>query len=880
MMRQYMTLKADYPDILMFYRMGDFYELFMDDARKAAQLLDITLTARGHSAGAPIPMCGVPIHAAENYLARLVRMGESVAICEQIGDPATSKGPVERKVVRVVTPGTLSDEALLDERRDSLLVAIFWENNQSANNADHAIGIATLDVAGGRFTVSQVTNKISDFTELAGEIERLQPAEILYPEHHSWPLEERPGLTRRPPWHFDLETCQRLLHKQLGVKDLHGFGCADMPLAISAAGALLQYVQDTQQAAPDTVLRHINSLRSERADSAVIMDAATRRNLELDTNTSNASGRSNITLLGLMNHTATPMGSRLLRRWLHRPLRDHNALNQRYQAIQSLKDQLRFTALWDSLKGVGDLERILSRIALRSARPRDLSTLAHGLSLLPEIQQQLSKLDSELLIQLSQQISEHPQILHFLQTAIIENPPVTIRDGGMIARGFDTELDELKQLSEGADEQLMAFEAAERERSGIATLRVSYNRVHGFYIELPRSRSEEVPEDYTRRQTLKAVERFITPELKSFEDKVLSARERALAREKSLYEEILDDLNQGLGELQQCATGLATLDCINNLAERAESLDFNRPQLSAEPGVEIIAGRHPVVEHFQDQPFIANDCLFTDKQRMLVITGPNMGGKSTYMRQNALIVLLAHIGSFVPAERLRVGPIDRIFTRIGASDDLAGGRSTFMVEMTETANILNNATENSLVLMDEVGRGTSTFDGLSLAWAAAVHLASPLAAYTLFATHYFELTQLPEQFSGIVNVHLDAAESGDDIVFLHSVKPGPASQSYGLQVAALAGVPKHVIHNARNKLQELESVEASLRDNHSPQMSLFELPISKKSVKPEATADAEPRTEPTKHNAAMQQLQNIEPDALTPREALSLMYELKDKLLD
>ena len=841
MMQQYLRIKAEHPDILVFYRMGDFYELFYDDARRAAEILDITLTARGQSAGESIPMAGVPVHAVENYLARLVRRGESVAICEQIGDPATSKGPVERQVTRVVTPGTLTDDALLEDRRSNLLAAI--------SQAGERYGVAALELSSGRFT----TQEVEDADGLLAEIERLGPAEILYDEDQPLPetLLEKKGVTRRPPWHFEEDSCRRLLTRQFGTRDLTGFGCEELGLAVRAAGALLQYVTDTQRSA----LPHVTALGVERRDEGIIIDAASRRNLEIETN---LGGGTDNTLTSVLDTTRTAMGSRLLRRWLHRPLRDQARLQARHDALESLLEQRRYDTVRDILHATGDAERILARVALRSARPRDLEALRHALERLPRLQEALTGVSSELLYGLMEALAPHPDTVDLLTRAMVENPPVLTRDGGMIAAGYDSELDELRALSNNANQFLVDLEAQEREATGIGTLKVSYNRVHGYYIEVTRANAEAIPERYTRRQTLKGTERYITPELKEFEEKVLSARERALAREKALYDDLLELLGESLTGLQTAADALAELDALACLAERADTLDYSRPQLSQEPGLTIEHGRHPVVEQVLDTAFVPNDVHFSDDRRMLVITGPNMGGKSTYMRQVALITLLAHVGSFVPARSAMLGPVDRIFTRIGASDDLASGRSTFMVEMTETANILNNATPQSLVLLDEIGRGTSTFDGLSLAWAAAECLAERLGAFTLFATHYFEMTTLAEQQAVVRNIHLDAVEHGERIVFLHTVKDGPANQSYGLQVAALAGVPRAVIDAARGKLEELER-ETRRRGDPADQLQLF-------------PATPEPGPAETR-------LQELEPDDITPRQALDLLYELK-RLVD
>jgi len=844
MMQQYLRIKAEHPETLLFYRMGDFYELFFDDAREAAKLLDITLTARGASNGSPIPMAGVPYHAADNYLARLLRKGMSVAICEQIGDPATSKGPVERKVMRIVTPGTVTDEALLDQGKESLIVAL------SLNTKDHSeFGLAMLDMSSGRFSVLQSQGEEA----LWSELQRLRPAELLISEEVDARRYQHRVATikQRAPWHFDSETAERELCDQFATKDLAGFGCKDLPLAISAAGCLLNYVKETQRAA----LPHIQALHTESREDCLILDASTRHNLELS---ESISGHEQNTLSAILDHTATPMGSRLLHRWIHRPLRDHKILNQRQESIESILKTQAYAELNNTLRGIGDIERVLTRIALKSARPRDLSLLRNSLSQLPALQKSLAKHNSERLKQLSQQISEHPKTHALLQKAIIETPPLLIRDGGVIATGYDKELDELRSLQENAGGFLAALEEKEKKETGINALKVGYNRVHGYYIEISRLHSDVVPEHYQRRQTLKAAERFITPELKALEDKVLSANERALAREKSLYSALLDELCLSLVTLQNCSQGLSELDALHNLAERADSLNYVRPKLVNNIGVKINNGRHPVIEQVQDAPFSPNDILLNNAQYLYLITGPNMGGKSTYMRQTALIVLMAHIGCFVPADSAEIGNIDRIFTRIGASDDLASGRSTFMVEMTETANILHNATENSLVLLDEIGRGTSTYDGLSLAWACAEHIANKTKALTLFATHYFELTTLADELTGCINVHLDAVEHGDTLVFLHKVKPGTVNKSYGLQVATLAGVPREVVEKAKAKLQQLESEQQTTSNKKPAKLSKM--------------------TEKIEESELERFVQNLQPDELSPREALEAIYQLK-KLL-
>ncbi len=842
MMQQYLRIKADYPDVLMFYRMGDFYELFYEDARRAAELLDITLTQRGESAGAPIPMAGVPVHSYEGYLARLLARGESVAICEQTGDPASSKGPVEREVVRVVTPGTLTDEALLQERRSNLLTAV-------AGSAEHW-GLASLELAAGRYSVCEGRGE----SALSAELERLAPAELLVADDlaDSPAWAERSGVKRRPPWHFEFDAAQRTLTEHFGTRDLAGFGLASLPLATAAAGAVMEYVADTQRSA----LPHIRHVHVEQTESAIAIDAASRRNLELETNLGGGDAH---TLAAVLDTTVCGMGSRALRRWINRPLKDQDELRSRQNAIETLLSG-GHAGIRDCLRRAADVERIVARIGLGSARPRDLTGLRETLAMLPDLCACLDGIDDPKLQSLAEHAAPCPAIAEHLSRALIEQPPVVIRDGGVIAEGFDAELDELRALSRNADGFLTELEQREREATGISTLKVSYNRVHGFYIEISRGQSEQAPEHYIRRQTLKGAERYITPELKEFEDKVLSARERALAREKALYEALVGWLAERLPRLMDLAAALAELDALAALAERAETLNYQRPLLDSNPGISITAGRHPVVEQSTDGPFIANDISLDDDRRMLIITGPNMGGKSTYMRQVALITLMAHIGSFVPADAARFGPIDRIFTRIGASDDLAGGRSTFMVEMTETANILHNATHESLVLLDEIGRGTSTFDGLALAWATAEALCERIGAYTLFATHYFEMTALPAHHSRAANVHLEAAEHKERIVFLHSVREGPASQSYGLQVAALAGVPAPVLKKARAKLAQLEA-----NDGPAPQLSLFSAPAPAPQAEPEPASEAAA--------ALVEQIAEIDPDAISPREAHALIYE-------
>lgn len=847
LIQQYLRIKGENPGLLLFFRMGDFYELFFEDARKAARLLDITLTSRGESAGQRVPMAGVPYHAVENYLAKLVKLGESIALCEQIGDPSQAKGLVERKVVRIITPGTVTEDTLLDDRRDTLLVAIAL--------VEGAWGLAALDLAGGRF----VLQPLCSLDNIAEECERLSPAEILISEEYRIPVSvsTRKGITKRPDWHFHPETGRHLLQQQFGTQDLTAFGCEPWPATIAAAGCLLQYVKETQKSA----LPHIHSLRVHTSEEEIVLDAATRRHLELDFH---PLGRNELTLFGVLDRTITPMGGRLLRRWLHRSIRDRSVLEERYNALSVLLEDGAFYKVREALRSVGDIERIASRIGLKSARPRDLATLRQTLAHLPLLHTTLWGLEAPLLFEIRDSIQEQPDIVMLLEQAIVEDPPLLIRDGGVIAEGFHPELDELRQLSQNVDSFLVELETRERQRTGISTLRVNYNRVQGFFIELSRNQTDKVPTEYVRRQTLKGVERYSTEELKRFEDKVLGARERALACEKALYEELLDRLMRYLEPLQGCARGLAELDVLANLAERAETQRFTRPQLSDTPGLQITAGRHPVVETVLDSPFVCNDVELSQERQMLIITGPNMGGKSTFMRQTALLVIMAHMGSYVPAESAVIGPIDRIFTRIGASDDLASGRSTFMVEMTETAYILHHATPMSVVLIDEIGRGTSTFDGLSLAYAVADYLARDVRAFTLFATHYFELVSLPDSCPGVHNIHLDALEHKDGVAFLYAVKEGPASRSYGLQVAALAGVPRQVVQKAREKLESLEK-QAHLASSYAAQEKIGQQNLF--------FSDTE-----SVSSSVLKALNTLDPNTLSPKKAIEALRTLKEML--
>ncbi|HLW05095.1 MAG TPA: DNA mismatch repair protein MutS [Azoarcus sp.] len=845
MMQQYLQLKAQHPDILLFYRMGDFYELFFEDAEKAARLLDITLTARGKSSGAPIPMAGIPFHAVEQYLARLVKLGESVVIAEQIGEPGATKGPMERAVSRIVTPGTLTDAALLDDRRDSLLLALSVQRG--------TLGLAWLNLANGDLRALECPAE-----QLQSQFERLRPAEVLIPDGLSLPLLDSlsTAVRRLPDWQFDAGNGERMLTKHFGTQDLAGFGAEGLSTALAALAALFDYARGTQRQA----LEHVTSLAVEPEAAYLRLDAATRRNLEL---TETLRGEASPTLLSLLDCCATSMGTRWLRHALHHPLRDREQAAARHAVVADLVgdgDDRRLREIRTTLRGIADVDRIAARVALRSARPRDLSSLRESLAILPALQAAIGASHAPLLMELHAEIAQPEAAYALLVRALAEEPAVAVRDGGVIAQGFDAELDELRDIQSNCGAFLMQLEARERERTNISTLKVEYNRVHGFYIEISRIHADKVPDDYRRRQTLKNVERYSTPELKTFEEKALSAQDRALAREKMLFEELLESLAVEIPALQRIGRALALLDGLGAFAETALCRNYSRPEFVDQPGMEIERARHPVVER-EVENFIANDCRLGSTRRMQMITGPNMGGKSTYMRQVALIVLLAHVGSFVPADAARIGPIDAIFTRIGASDDLASGRSTFMVEMTEAASILHGATENSLVLMDEIGRGTSTFDGLALAFSIARHLLAKNKCLTLFATHYFELTQLHAEFPECVNVHLDAVEHGHRIVFLHAVEEGPASQSYGIEVAALAGVPASVIREARKRLRALENRAG---DYGGPQPDLFA-----------TTVDDEP--EPLSH-PALSALDEIDPDSLSPREALERLYLLKRML--
>ncbi len=844
-MQQYLAFKSEYPDLLLFYQLGDFYELFYSDAEKASRLLDLTLTSRGQANSKPIPMAGIPVHAMDSYIAKLIRYGESVVICDQVGDPKAGKGPLERKITRIVTPGTLTEETLLQAKSDNYLMAVFRQHDT------HRYGIAALELSAGIFSLRQCDSD----SEVMDEVQRLRPAEILISEEQegTLPIDGR----AYPAWHFEADTCRRKLCEQMRTRDLSGFGCEHMDSAISAAGALLSYAKETQRSA----VPHLRKLTVESGGEYLEIDSVSRVCLEID---QSISGNREHTLFAIYDHVSSAMGGRCLKRWFNQPLKDHARIIARQDAIAWLTDEAGRETLRASLGSVADIERITSRIAMLHARPRDIIGIRESLRLLPQIKSALKTTTSALLKSLRQTVAEQPELLALLDKAIIDEPPVTIRDGGVLKAGFDAQLDELRSMNDGANRYLLELEQREQRRSGIHSLKLSYSKVHGFYIEVGKASAQKVPADYMRTQTLKNVERFTIAELKDYEAKVLTAQTRALAREKALYQKLLEEFKPYLQKLYACAGALAELDVLATLAHCAKLYDHSRPQFAAEPMIEIKNGRHPIIENISDQPFVPNDLTLSDKGRIRIITGPNMGGKSTYMRQTALIVLLAHIGAWVPAEAARIGPVDRIFTRIGASDDIASGRSTFMVEMTEVANILNNATDKSLVLLDEIGRGTSTFDGLSLAWACAAHIAQHNHSYTLFATHYFELTTLHEQFPTISNVHIDVTEHKEKIVFLYKVKPGPASKSYGLQVARLAGVPESVIAQAQDKLHSLEAARNDGSDE-TPQLGL--------SLK----ADTEP-DRPQTDSGLQQALEQLDPDRLSPKEALEQLYALKAEL--
>lgn len=859
MMQQYLKIKSEYPKELLLYRMGDFYELFFEDAKKAANLLDITLTARGKTGGVEIPMAGVPFHAVESYIAKLIKSGETVAICEQVGDPKTSKGPVERKVARILTPGTVTDEALLEAKQDNFLLSIY--------NLKNKIGLASLELSTGSFNILEIER----IDKLSDELERISPKEILISSDVNPDIENiiprNISVKKLSPWDYDFDSCYKALTHHFKVKDLNCFNCQKLSVGISAAGSLINYAKDMQKSS----LFHIKSINLDYIEDYIHIDSQSRKNLEIS---KSINGKSTNTLFAIIDKTATAMGSRALNRWLNNPITDIKIIKKRQNTISTIIESKSQEKLFNTLQKVGDIERIISRIAILTARPRDLTRLNSALCAIPEIKKMLKELSSDkYLSELLSNIKNFPKLNKLLSTALVDNPPQVVRDGGIIKSGFDKELDELRDISTNANNYLIKLETEEKKKTGLSSLKVGYNRVHGFFIEISKAQGEKAPNHYIRRQTLKNAERFITPELKEFEDKVLSAKEKALAKEKQIYETILVTLQNDVESLQTTATNISILDILNCLAERASSLSWNKPTLTNKQGHKIIEGRHPVIESVQDNAFIPNNLGLNSKTNMLIITGPNMGGKSTYMRQNALILLLAHIGSFVPAKSAEIGKLDKIFTRIGASDDLASGHSTFMVEMTETANILNNATKNSFVLMDEIGRGTSTFDGLSLAWAVAETL-SERGSYCLFATHYFEMSNLPSLYPNIKNVHMDAVEHNDKLTFLYKVQEGSANKSFGLQVARLAGVSDTVIKKARKKLTSLESInseEESCKNSNKAR-------INGKNDNFELFAEERLKQEEKQDTEFKKFIKSLNPDNLSPKEALNKLYEIKEHI--
>ncbi len=844
MMRQYLTIKQAHPDILLFYRMGDFYELFFDDAHNASDWLGITLTHRGKANGNPIPMAGVPYHAVDNYLARLVKQGKSVAICEQIGDPANSKGPVERKVVRVITPGTISEDSLLEANKENLLAAIYYhkKTRQKAK-----LGLAWIDLAGGQFYCNQFSSEEALLSELA----RLNPAEILTTEYFTDMLSQK-GFTLKEleDWQFDYQQNYNTLLQHFEVKNLDGFGCDKLQSAICAAGAALNYAKLTQQ----NLLSHLTSIRPFDNQQILHLNSHTRKHLEI---TENLYGEQNKSLFNVINRTKTAMGCRLLQNWLHAPLIDRSAIERRLDTVSALIQSQDLNQLRSIINPVKDMQRILSRVALNSCRPRDLTGLKESLAVLPDLVSWLKAAQQPVLQEISEKIPLHEETYKHLSKAIFDNPPVVIRDGNVIRDGYHKELDELRYLSDNASDLLTDMEEREKEATGISTLKVGYNRIHGFYIEISKAQSEKAPITYTRRQTLKNAERFITPELKELEEKVLSSQAKALALEKQLYQQLIDSLVPQVTNLLCTASEIAQLDVFQSFALIAEESSYCRPEFSREQLINIKNGRHPVVEAFQQAPFIANNVYADKAQKSLVITGPNMGGKSTYMRMTAIITLLAHVGCYVPAESAVLGIMDAIYTRIGASDDLSGGRSTFMVEMSETANILNNATRKSLVILDEIGRGTSTYDGLALAWATLDYLSKKIKPLTLFATHYFELTEISDSDNSIKNLHFGAIQHGKKLILEHLIHEGPTSKSYGIHVARLAGVPDSVTRQAKSYQSHLEQGK-----HHQPD------PTAEIKVNPDKTLpilEVDPR---------IKTLESIDADNLTPKQALALIYEL------
>lgn len=840
MMQQYLALKAQHADALLLYRMGDFYEVFFDDAERAARLLNITLTQRGMSAGQPIKMAGIPFHALDSYLAKLLASGLKVAICEQVGE-ASGRGPMQREITRVLSPGTLTDTGLLDGRSDAPLACVHVQRGKA--------GIAWLVLASGRFMLREV-----NVSDIAATLERIAAAEVLCSREATSFIPSTLNIATQvlEHWNFNEAAAQRSLCEHFAVPNLSAFDVESAPRALVAAAALLTYARSTQR----SELSHVRNLIYDHDDHYIALDSASRRNLEI---CETLRGEREPTLLSLLDRCACLMGSRLLRRWLEQPNRVAAVAASRQASIGEILESGLQPQLHTAIAQISDIERIAARIALKTVRPRELAALRESLTALPAIAALARACTTPLLSRIGAALDAQPELLDLLRTQLHAEPAALVRDGGVIATGYDEELDALRALANDCSSFLLDLEQRERERTGIANLKVEYNRVHGFYIEVSKAAAHAVPDDYRRRQTLKHAERFITPELKTFEDQALSAQSRALARELQLYDDLINSLQPFVVSLQALAAALGELDVLQALAERAAMLNWRAPQFSAHGGIEIRGGRHPIVEA-QVESFIANDCVLDDAHRLMILTGPNMGGKSTFMRQVAVITLLAYCGSYVPATRCVLPPIDRVFTRIGAADDLAGGRSTFMVEMAEAAQIAHHATAQSLVLLDEIGRGTSTFDGLAIAHALARALLEKNRCYTLFATHYFELTRLAEEHSGAINMHLDAVEHRDALIFLHALEAGPANQSFGIKVAALAGMPKPIIEAAKKKLAELEQPPAV-----TPQMDLFAAPASRADVELEKLR---------------KELEALDPDSLTPRDALAALYQLKNLLKD
>ncbi len=842
MMKQYLEIKEEYPDKILFYQMGDFYEMFYEDAEEASKILDITLTSRNQSGGSEIPMAGVPIHSAEQYLERLINLNLSVAICDQVGDPATSKGPVERKVVRVITPGTLIEDTLLDDRKENITASIFA--------LDNSYGIATLEISSGRFVGYEVASQ----ELLLNSIRQINAAEMIVSDNQ-YLFEDEAAQKQVPSWYFDSLRAEKVLCDLFETKFLDAFDCSEFPVATRAAGALILYVQDLH----GHQLPHITGIKFKQQSSFLTMDEITRKNLEIEVGHDETSQNS---LVHIFDDCKTVMGTRMLRRWFNAPIRDHAELVSRHDAIDWLLECPDLEKIRTLLKSVADIERILARVSMKTARPRDLLGLRNSLETLPEIKQLIDHSTVGFIQNLQGQLASHPEVLDLLKSSIKDNPANIIRDGGVLRDDYDQELGDLRRMQKESGEHLLLMEAQERQTTGITALRLRYNRVHGYYIEVPRSREGCVPEHYVRRQTIKNAERFVTEELKEFEERILGAKGKALIREKHLYEQILEDLKPYIKTIMQCARALACLDLLGNFAVKAQTLNLCRPKLVDQSLIEIVDGRHPVVEqNLIRKDFISNSTLLDENTRMQLITGPNMGGKSTYMRQAAIIALLAHTGCFVPAQSVRIGLIDRIFTRIGAADDLASGRSTFMVEMTEMASILRNASQNSLVIVDEIGRGTSTYDGLALAWACAIELAMKIKSLTLFSTHYFELTALEKKLPCLVNVHLDVVEHGDNIVFMYKVKLGSASKSYGLQVARLAGIPEHVIKASNSKLQSMENI-----------------PIDENNNSRSTTKTTPNIITPSAEEKEVLRIKSLDIDNLTPLEALNIIYEMRKNI--